>query len=295
MEDLSIYKNRLAAYLSAKGHSPQKNGNYHCIAPDHADNDPSMTFYEVRRDGDGNFVNCNACGFKGDIFDCCRAITGLNDFKDQLEEIKGVLGAVPSQPQVKKPVKKQQKVNVVPVTIDKAREIFTNQRVIELGIFVLNHDKKTGKTLSPDEVRYKDLELIKVWPWKNKDGLIDIITARFDFYDKVKKRDAKDVITIYYNGKAAACKGYPVVLYNRDKLAANPGKPFIMVEGEKCVTEAEEKFPDYILTTWNGGGAKVKNIQGLEILKDRDGYLWPDDDTPGQKAMEILKFKLEAL
>jgi hypothetical protein len=80
-------------------------------------------------------------------------------------------------------------------------------------------------------------------------------------------------------------------------------------EGEKCCTSAEEKLPDYVHTTWNGGCKKVKNIQGLEILKDRKCYLMPDDDQkkdkndrllpqesqPGFQTMMELKKKLDKL
>jgi hypothetical protein len=76
MEDHKIYKYKLAEYLAAKGHVPQKNGRYHCISPDHGDQDPSMSFYHESVGLNGNYVNCNSCDFAGDIFTVAGALIG---------------------------------------------------------------------------------------------------------------------------------------------------------------------------------------------------------------------------
>lgn len=283
-DNLMQYKTRLAQYLAGKGISPPKGKNYHCIAPGHTDSDPSMTFFETGKNGElGNRVKCNACGFSGDIFDCAQAITGLHDFPDLLADVKETLGELKP---VKAPqVKKQPKTKYVPLTREEAKKVYTDEAVLKLANFILNQDK------SEDSDDYKDLEIISMHPYYNAEKKIDIMVVRFDYEQKGKIK--KDVLTMYYTGKFLKAKAYPVLLYNRDKLASEPDKNIVFHEGEKCCDYAIEQLPDFIPTTWNGGSAKINSIEGLEVCKGRNCYFVPDDDTPGLKAAQNLKIRLK--
>ena len=81
----------------------------------------------------------------------------------------------------------------------------------------------------------------------------------------------------------------PRPLYGLDRLAARPGAPVILVEGEKAADAATEKFPAHVCVTWPGGADAVKNAD-WSALKERDVIIWPDNDAPGRRAAaEIAK------
>ena len=81
------YKPRLLEYLTNKNLHIDNSKSpplVSCISSGHADNDPSMSIYPER-------VNCNSCGFKGDIFDVAGELIskpGKENFIDQLKEIQ---------------------------------------------------------------------------------------------------------------------------------------------------------------------------------------------------------------
>jgi hypothetical protein len=77
----------------------------------------------------------------------------------------------------------------------------------------------------------------------------------------------------------------PRPLFQLDRLANEPEKPVVVVEGEKTAHAAQRLFPDYIATTWSGGAQSVGQADWAP-LKGRDLILVPDCDTPGRKAME---------
>lgn len=73
-------------------------------------------------------------------------------------------------------------------------------------------------------------------------------------------------------------------LYNLGELAERPKAIVLMVEGEKTAEAAKLLFPQYVVTTWIGGGENVKNVD-LSPLIGRNVFLWPDNDLPGIHCM----------
>lgn len=269
--DSSIYKPRLHDYLIKKGISIENKsttrGLFSCIAPDHQDNDPSCSIYF-----NSHRVNCNSCGFKGDIFDCAGALIGSDNFNEQLADVKTTLGdisGIPQEPMRAKNAVKKGAVKYVPLPRDQALAIYTDEKVLEYANFALN--RKKNEPIPEDSKEYRALEISKFWPYYNADGLIDLMVVRFEH------QKGKEVLTYYYDGKNLKMKNYPVLLYNRDKLAVSE-KPVLFHEGEKCCDYAENDLPDFVHVTWNGGGKKVKKVVGLDALKGRQCYILPDDD-----------------
>jgi 5S rRNA maturation endonuclease (ribonuclease M5) len=174
-----------------------------------------------------------------------------------------------------------------------ALEVYTDKKVLEYANFVLNKDKKNDTDIPEDDERYKKLNINKFWPYYNAAGDIDLMVVRFDYEDRIKKKQTKDVLTYYYDGKNLKMKGYPVLLYNRDKLAELPGLPFLFHEGEKCCDLAGQDLVDFCHITWNGGGKKFDNVQGLEALKGRKIFILGDDDKPGQETAIKLQSRLK--
>lgn len=300
------YKPRLLEYLTKKNLNIDNSKSQplvSCVSANHEDIDPSMSIYPER-------VNCNSCGFKGDIFDCAGELIlkpGKDNFIDQLKDIQSTLGEVRTAEHVKKPVKKVTVKNVE-LEREKALEIYSEETVLKYANFILN------KNVELSDSKYRDFKIIKFYPFYDENKLIDLCVVRFE-----DQHGEKEVLTYYYDGKNVKMKAYPVLVYNRHLLAQNPDKPVIIHEGEKCcdISGLDKKdtngeitnlapLPDFTHTTWNGGGKKCRSVQGLEIFKGRDVYLLPDDDQktdkhgellphekqPGQKTMIDLKKRL---
>jgi putative DNA primase/helicase len=68
-------------------------------------------------------------------------------------------------------------------------------------------------------------------------------------------------------------------------------KQILLVEGEKTTIAAQKLFPNYLVTTWCGGGGGANKVD-LKPLKDKAVWLWPDADEAGYKAMDAIKKKL---
>lgn len=80
----------------------------------------------------------------------------------------------------------------------------------------------------------------------------------------------------------------PRPLFQLDRLAQDPEKPVIVVEGEKAAHATQRLFPDYIATTWPGGAQSVGQADWAPI-KGRALTLIPDCDSPGRKAMAWVR------
>lgn len=86
----------------------------------------------------------------------------------------------------------------------------------------------------------------------------------------------------------------PRPLFQLDRLANEPEKPVIVVEGEKTAHATQRLFPEYIATTWAGGAQSVGQADWAP-LKGRALTLIPDCDTPGRKAMEWVRENVKGL
>ena len=76
-----------------------------------------------------------------------------------------------------------------------------------------------------------------------------------------------------------------------EKGSDDPKARVLFVEGEKAVKRAVERFPEYLVVTWQGGtGNLKKNISNNNFMKfkSREITLWADNDPVGIKAMEEL-------
>ncbi len=76
------YKPYILNYLSDFHGIKDFKKNFHCLNPEHADNDPSMSYYSKN-----NTCRCFGCGAKYDIFDLVKLDFGLEEFKEQLNKV----------------------------------------------------------------------------------------------------------------------------------------------------------------------------------------------------------------
>ena len=80
----------------------------------------------------------------------------------------------------------------------------------------------------------------------------------------------------------------PRPLYGLDLLAAQPGKPVLIVEGEKAAEAAKRICGHvYLPVTWPGGAAAVNKVD-WSALAGRKVIIWPDADEAGVRAAETI-------
>lgn len=127
-----------------------------------------------------------------------------------------------------------------------------------------------------------------VYHYKNAEGQTIGYTLRYDHAD-----GTKDVKPLFYFPPSqwkfkGISQGNPRPIYGLDRLANNPEKPVVIVEGEKAADFGQKILPDYVVVTWLGGTATAAKTEWSSLLK-REVYIWPDNDEPGFKAADKIK------
>lgn len=84
--------------------------------------------------------------------------------------------------------------------------------------------------------------------------------------------------------------------YGIEKLAHNPDKQILVVEGEKTCDAAQQLLPEYLVLTWGGGAGNVDKTN-WQCLVGRAVIIWPDHDynQSGQQAANTLQSILHQL
>ena len=100
MSSISEYKTYLWDYLQKYHNVTSPKRFFHCLNPNHIDNNPSMMFTDKY-----NICKCFSCGASYDIYDLIGLDYDLHSFKEQLEKVQELyLGYVPVKKEVKKEV-----------------------------------------------------------------------------------------------------------------------------------------------------------------------------------------------
>ena len=95
MSSIAEYKTYLWDYLERFHNVSSPKRFFHCLNPNHIDNNPSMMFTDKY-----NICKCFSCGASYDIYDLIGLDYDLHNFKEQLE----TLGAIRSKKEVKKEI-----------------------------------------------------------------------------------------------------------------------------------------------------------------------------------------------
>ena len=79
-------------------------------------------------------------------------------------------------------------------------------------------------------------------------------------------------------------RGWPGLrpLYGLDALAADPARPVLVVEGEKCKNAADAAQLGYTVITWHGGAGNWDKTD-WSAVQNRRVILWPDCDSQREK------------
>ena len=100
MSSISEYKTYLWDYLQKYHNVTGPKRFFHCLNPNHIDNNPSMMFTDKY-----NICKCFSCGVSYDIYDLIGLDYDLHSFKEQLEKVQELyLGYVPVKKEVKKEI-----------------------------------------------------------------------------------------------------------------------------------------------------------------------------------------------
>lgn len=139
----------------------------------------------------------------------------------------------------------------------------------------------------------RDSKLTAIYPYKN------IQNQLIGYSVRIESSDGKKVLPIALTHKNQKylwqVKGF------QDEAGAKPifglekcsdmRKPILIVEGEKTAISAQKIFPNYSVISWLGGSANANKVN-WDILKDREVYIWPDNDDVGIQAGKNILVKL---
>ena len=100
MSSIAEYKTYIWDYLERFHNVSSPKRFFHCLNPNHIDNNPSMMFTDKY-----NICKCFSCGASYDIYDLIGLDYDLHNFKEQLEKVQELyLGYVPVKKEVKKEI-----------------------------------------------------------------------------------------------------------------------------------------------------------------------------------------------
>lgn len=128
--------------------------------------------------------------------------------------------------------------------------------------------------------------------YRDANGGVVVINCRFKIMEKGLPDKTFRPLTFCRSdeGKTAwrwQAPNEPRPLYHLDIILANPNKPIILCEGEKCADSASKLLPDFIATT-TLNGAQSPHKTDLSCLKGRKLLIWPDNDESGQSYAQTV-------
>lgn len=133
-------------------------------------------------------------------------------------------------------------------------------------------------------VHYQHGQPAVIYRYRDESGRLLFATCRFVV------RGGKEVLPRTFVDRKWVWRAPlpPRPLYGLDRLAKHPGKPVILVEGEKVADAAYELFQDHPVLSWLGGSRSVRTAN-WKALKGRSVLIWPDNDEPGKEAAEQVE------
>ncbi|MDY0872649.1 DUF3987 domain-containing protein [Dongia rigui] len=117
------------------------------------------------------------------------------------------------------------------------------------------------------------------WPYRDREGSLVGHVLRFQTAAGKTYRFAS------LNGDGSLTwTGRPknIPLFRLAELLQDPSQGILVVEGEKTVIAAAEKFPAMAVTT-SVGGSNGADKSDWSPVKDRDVWIWPDNDDAGRR------------
>jgi putative DNA primase/helicase len=248
-------KQSLRQFLSARGITitAKKPPTLRCPNPAHGgDVNPTAVLYDRQ---DVHMVYCPKCAESWSIFEVCGLLDNITAFPEKLKRVRESLNITHDEPE------KPEALSPVALEIETARTIYTPAKLARQG-----------------------REIKGSWKYLNRDGLVIALDVRYE--DPAGK---KEVITHWYDGETIQKKTPPVIFYNLPE-ALKSEKPILLSEGAKCA-ELSRQLEYFTPLSWSGGSGKVHKLSWFKF-KNKEVFIYPDNDHPGMKAARIIKKQL---
>ena len=127
-----------------------------------------------------------------------------------------------------------------------------------------------------------------VWTYRDQAERVLFHVYRFDL------PSGKQILPLTYCRNTAGQYAWrwqgleaPRPLYNLHRLAARPGDPVMVNEGEKAVDAATLLLPEHVATT-SPNGCKAPHKADWTALAGKDVLIWPDADDAGRAYAEAV-------
>lgn len=246
---------------------------YQGLCPFHDERSPSFSVIPAK-----GFFHCFGCGAHGDVIGFYQRYTG-KDFKDAIADLGG--GAFEEARERERPA----------VVLDPGGKWVPMLPVPPDAPDLIADGDWTVPIFNPKSGRMTRLKTTRRDAYHAADGALLGYVLRADITDratgKVRKWTPAVTWCIGPNGNRQWCLQpfpEPRPLLGLDDLAAKPGAPVLVVEGEKCRAAGAGAWPQYAVIAWPGGSHALRKVDWAP-LGLRDVVLWPDADDAGRKAM----------
>lgn len=140
-----------------------------------------------------------------------------------------------------------------------------------------------------------------LWVYKDSAAAPLMVLYRFDVVDEEGRPDKVfQPLTWCQRARDGACEwrwqglAGPRPLLHLDELAARPGAPVVLCEGEKSADAASKLLPTHVATCWPNGSNSWQKAN-FAPLSGRNVMLWPDNDAVGLSCMDALAAHLDQL
>lgn len=248
---------------------------FEACCPFHDERTPSFTVIPNK-----GFYHCFGCGAHGDALDFYQRITG-KDFRGAVADLGGA--AFADAREIARPA----------VVLEPEAKWVPLMPVPDDAPALLNSDGSgwTVPIFNPKRARMTRLKPVRLDAYLSADGRLLGYVLRSDIPDRdsgnVRKWTPQVTWCIGPRGNRQWCLQHfpdPRPLLGLDALAAKPGAPVLVVEGEKCRAAGAGAWAQYAVVSWPGGGNGIGKVD-WSPLNGRDVILWPDADAAGRKAM----------
>ena len=243
--------------------------------PFHEERTPSFTVNTVK-----GFVHCFGCGAHHDAVGFVMAYRGL-DFRAAVREIDA--GALADAGERPTPVPRQ--------VAEPGARWLPLMPVPEDAPKVMADGGWTVPIWNPKRGRATRLRPVRLDGYRDAEGRLLGYVARAEIRDRdtgeTKKWTPMITWCVSREGAQQWClQAFPVPrpLLGLDDVAAKPGAPVLVVEGEKCRAAGAGAWPQYAVVCWPGGTHGIGKVDWRPVA-GRDVVLWPDADEAGRRAM----------
>ena len=113
----------------------------------------------------------------------------------------------------------------------------------------------------------------------------NLLVTKIRVLNKETNKKSYRMIVPYYGGFIRKCPPTPWPLYNIPGIARNTRRGVVVVEGEKCADALREM--GFCATT--ALSSTSMNQTDWTPIYGKDVVLWPDNDAPGKKCMNVTE------